>query len=506
MNSLTPKQLYAKFLTGHTPEYMHRISKDKPLQQLNKLVRQYQENPSIKGKKLLLEAEQKMVFKELKHPELTLARNYDEIACEEINENASPAKIRNRLVAYNLWAIVHFARMLQKDFKSEISPKQIKFIKETANSLDDSAVSRSCKNIVNLSFKSKISQTQIKTYLKDLKKDINQPDKFSKVLQNANRKNSKTITRLVNSILLNPNQTSQETHRLAIWGAGKYRSDEGFKVIKNIALNTKETDVRKREFAIQSTALYLREKPDEVKEIMSKIQQDGSIHSPLARILNDKINGRYLGQKNRELNYNELTDKEKKQFLKQKNKFLQSSFKLNIQQQNKCDNSLLPFRNYFSLLSANKAHYKMIDDTITAKNLNWVGRRSINYLDNAGPFIDSFEGATCGRNCIQNKAQLQKRHNVMAHETTHLFHSSVEIPKIDKLYNKANKNNNILDDYSKANKLEYFAQGVEAMVSPYKPHSQLLKRETQNNTRYKLLDKDPELFKFIKNLFDIKLF
>ena len=71
-------------------------------------------------------------------------------------------------------------------------------------------------------------------------------------------------------------------------------------------------DIRKREFAIHSVALYLKDKPDEVKKIITKIKDEKSISAELGQTLLDKINGNYHGQKNRELKYKSLNKKRNK--------------------------------------------------------------------------------------------------------------------------------------------------------------------------------------------------
>ena len=58
--------------------------------------------------------------------------------------------------------------------------------------------------------------------------------------------------------------------------------------------------------------------------------------------------------------------------------------------------------------------------------------------------------------------------------------------------------NKILDYYAALDPDENFAQGCEAMASIYKPHSILLQTDGANHTRYELMAKDKNLFKFIE--------
>ena len=75
--------------------------------------------------------------------------------------------------------------------------------------------------------------------------------------------------------------------------------------------------------------------------------------------------------------------------------------------------------------------------------------------------------------------------------------------KITALYKKAIAENRILDYYAKFNVYEYFAQGFEAYVSTYKPHKYLMDEDALSNTMYKLIDKDPDLYKYIEYLIEV---
>ena len=68
------------------------------------------------------------------------------------------------------------------------------------------------------------------------------------------------------------------------------------------------------------------------------------------------------------------------------------------------------------------------------------------------------------------------------------------------LYAKAQKEGRIMDYYADANSHEYFAQGCDAFASHYKPHKLLLRDNPLGHTIYELMDKDPELYKFIKKV------
>jgi tetratricopeptide (TPR) repeat protein len=91
--------------------------------------------------------------------------------------------------------------------------------------------------------------------------------------------------------------------------------------------------------------------------------------------------------------------------------------------------------------------------------------------------------------------------SIIAHEFAHQVHrfamNGEEKSEIERLYNKAKKEHRCLDYYAAENDLEYFAQGYEAFVSPFKrPTSS----ETARHTRADLEAKDPELLAFLRRI------
>jgi Flp pilus assembly protein TadD len=93
--------------------------------------------------------------------------------------------------------------------------------------------------------------------------------------------------------------------------------------------------------------------------------------------------------------------------------------------------------------------------------------------------------------------------NVIAHEFAHQIHrfglQDEDRSEINRLFRRAKKEGLCLDYYAAENDQEYFAQGYEAFVSPFKrPTSS----ETAKNTRSDLEAKDPELFSFLLRVTD----
>jgi tetratricopeptide (TPR) repeat protein len=91
--------------------------------------------------------------------------------------------------------------------------------------------------------------------------------------------------------------------------------------------------------------------------------------------------------------------------------------------------------------------------------------------------------------------------NTIAHEFAHQVHTSAlstEIcERIKKLYQRAVKNDRVLDYYAASNEWEYFAQGYEAYVSNFKrPSAGVIAR----HTRQELQQMDPDLFNLLEEL------
>ncbi len=91
--------------------------------------------------------------------------------------------------------------------------------------------------------------------------------------------------------------------------------------------------------------------------------------------------------------------------------------------------------------------------------------------------------------------------NTIAHEFAHQVHmaamSKDEQKAIHKLYERARSEGRVLDYYAAANEYEYFAQGYEAFISERKRPSAGV---TARHTRNELIERDPELYKFIFKL------
>jgi len=541
-NLVQAQKLYGQFVNGERPEYQHDINQDPNMQQLNTLAERYKQSLSIADKKNLIDQERNILYEELEHPELTLARNYNDIK-PLFKSKMSKADINNAVTGFNI-AALYRAEIHYSPFETHKSPQKIYVLEKTYSQLDDSALfapdikGKIENTILHLEGNpNKTGSTDNTELIVNLKKDYNQKDSVINQLTNATKEEKPKITKLVNKIIednlidlltnarkeeypqtieivntiLKDKNAPTEIKQLAVWGAGKFRSEEGFQTVKKIALDTKEKDIRLREFAIHSTSLYLRQKPDEVRNIMSQIEKDGSIFAPLGRILNDKVNGKYHGQKDREFKYANLSKEETETIKKLSESIVEKDTNINIHRQNNIDKSLILNKNNLQSFTENGQKIIISEDTVTRYVPQYTGIRSFKNFGlspQSGYFQDSIESGNTENDCIINIKTVgsETEQNVIGHELGHtknwFFDFPQKIKQLD-LYNNALNGGKALNSYAEADEYEYFAEGCEATASIYKPHSLLIKDGVINNTRYKLMAKDPDLYKFVKETLKI---
>ena len=536
--TLTPHELLERFKKGERPEYKVSDS-DKMLQELNALAQKYKQAVSVDKKADLINKEREMLYEELLNPELTLSRHYKEIS-DIMPKEFTPQEIDDTLRLFNITGIGRMERLggayqhktpkenvavLKNAYTlfdettkagnrgksfiiatlasiEERNPKLKPFIQETYKDLLDITKD---KNLVE-------SITQLRedfdtsSALKQLKENPNNDFLFRTVIKKSSPNNNETrefITEILKSEKAEPQMV-----RTAILGGGKFRSDENFEIIKNIALDRTEKDVRKREFAVQSTALYLKDKPEEVKEVLQTVSREKSEFAPLGKILLDKISGNYHGQKDRELKYAGMTKKQADRFKSLFNRYYQTESPLNTRQENVCQLNTLPFRKQLGRFVGKGRHYLIQSDTYTKQAPEDVAKRYFFKnagIYNSGDYMDAFDGIASPKYNMMNfyRVSSSTHQNQMAHENGHTVHDMFDksdMKTLTRLYKKAMRENRTLDYYAAANKYEYFAQGCDAFASVYKPHKEIFANSGLAHTIYELIDKDPDLFKFIKKV------
>ena len=500
---------------GSFPKFNYNKAEDKMLAQLEVLANRYRQTLSLNDKAELLKHEREMLYEEIQNPELTLARYYPEIKKIKFSKNEKK-NIEDFLTLFNLNAIIRIDG-LSKPFAAKFTKDKENIIKNAYQKINQASPMKNyiekffnqILDYYNYVLKNNKHSSNTQEILAKLNENINQPELLKEFLVKSkpNKEEISNIKKLITKILTSEN-IEPEVFRYAVWGAGKYRSDESFGIIKEIALNKDEKDIRKREFAIHSTAQYLREKTKDVYHIMEVIKKENSLFSHLAQIIDDKIKGKYYSKKDRELNYYEFTPEEKKEFKKFKNKFFIIEKKPNIKQKNALDRNLIPIYSYLKSIVNDGFKFFILDDTFTKINTTLVGKRDFkqSHLNN-GCFEDSYDGiCSYSENfCMMNSKRIEDafQSNNIAHENGHIIHdylSNKEFKEILKLYNSAVKEGRTLDDYASANEYEYFAQGFNAFASIYIPHKYLLDNSSISNTIFKLIDQDPALYKFIEKL------
>ena len=516
---LTPKILLEKIQTGgFFPNYSHDFANDKVLCELRLLANRYRQSLSIEDKAKLLNHERGMLYEELEHPELTLARNYAKIKDMGLTKE-DKKDILAHLYSFNAMALSRI-ESLSEPFDTNVSSEKIKVLEDL------------CKKVANNdsvfdSTKEELAETcsLLKTYLAiknddtfddDIEKDkieIGLDTRDFETLQEffvnteLNTQEVEFAKELISNILSDKN-TEPEVLNCAIWAGGKYKNDEIFEKIKQIASDKNESDVRKKELAIHSVSMYAREKFEEVKSILVDIiLNDESELVPLAAIIYNKLHGKHYNRTDREICA--LSDEEKLEFKNLRDKFVIYDKDLSPRKINAIDRGLYPFRkalNHFVKDLSNNV-YILAEDSYTCLKPSRAGERSFSMgKGNDGSFYDSFFGvSTKEHTVIPKEIEDDTQYNTIAHECAHLLHRSLpqEIKEeIEYLYRKAIEENRALDYYAAINSSEYFAQGFEAYVSIYKPHKYLMDNNAFDNTLYKLMDKDPELYELIEYIVD----
>jgi len=165
--------------------------------------------------------------------------------------------------------------------------------------------------------------------------------------------------------------------------------------------------------------------------------------------------------------------------------------------------SCRPFRRFLPRLVALGATHDMVplDEAITEPEYgrSFRGRRTFDLR-----LYDGLRGqggfqAGTGVEKIAEAAAL--RYNTFAHELAHQVHlfamDARDKAEIVRLFDAARAGGRFLDYYAASNAEEYFAVGAEAYVSPRKRAGLAI---TAGHTRAELLDRDPDLFFFIRGL------
>lgn len=500
------KELYEKFRLGERPAV--EPYSDKAMDRLKELSQRYKKSPTIRNKKVLLNHERKMLYEELEHPELTLARYYSDIA-PIVPKKTKPEVVDNIINNFNLTGLSRIER-LSKPFETRYTDKKMFLLDYIYDKTDErkpfgeNVQFNTLATIEGVNYVNKKRVATEENFYQefvDLYNQTKEPDALKGMLIFGKKANNTEITNVVETIL-SSKEADPEAKLIALWGGGKYRNDKIFGILKEVAFD-KNADIQEREFAIHSVSLYLKERPDEVVGIMDKISHDGTVFEPLGRVLKDRVTGNYHSQAGREYKYNNLTKEEIKAFNDFKRKHIYLDSKLNRKKQNFIDMDLLMYKNLITDKKfADFIPIAIIRDTYTRVFPDEAGIRHFNQgLKNSGCFTDSVDGIHTPQAIILKKDLIAEEGGMssVGHEVGHEigeYLTEQEERELNKLYKTAIKEDRLLGDYAGRNVDEYFAVGCDSMCSVYKPHSHLLNGDYKN-TRYTLMKKDPELYKFI---------
>ena len=267
-----------------------------------------------------------------------------------------------------------------------------------------------------------LHEKDINTLRKDFENNDDDENYLRILLVAAKRNENEEISNLITN-LLKRDDITVGVYEVALLGAGKFRNDKNFEILKKIVQNKKSATVREKELALQSLALYLKDKPDEVKSILKKASYEKSIYGKLAKILYDKVNGNYHNKINREMLYLELNKKQINTFNKNKKAIIETEEPLNRMQQNAVDRFLLPFKKILGDFKTNNYKYIIQQDTYTKPKPYLSGVRTINKnagIYNSGDFYDVFDGINSAKYSMMNKKRIAS--SIHSNQTGHELH------------------------------------------------------------------------------------
>lgn len=304
--------------------------------------------------------------------------------------------------------------------------------------------------------------------------------------------------------LLEDPSTDKSLKQVAIWALGVYKTEGNLDSLINIIES--DPDNNNVQTALFSLVEY---KSPKVTNTLKTIAENKPAFSSLAKTLLDKVENKYSKTNDYVLKQFNLSPSEEKKYIELRDQYINSCRKLSNNEINWIDKTLLPFRSLLQQRVCENKHLVILNDTVTSQ----MEERDLRL--NNGQFYETTTGV-CHEDQILITNPCFKTPDdsgfTFAHEWGHTVLNYLEVNDPDKydtvceLFENATKNDQFMDSYAATTVDEYFAQGNEAYISSYKPHSKLkLIDNFENidaNTKHLLKGTDPELFEFIHQLYN----
>lgn len=304
--------------------------------------------------------------------------------------------------------------------------------------------------------------------------------------------------------LLEDPSTDKNLRQVAIWALGAYKTEKNLdSLVKIIESDPDNTNVQTALFSL------VEYKSPKVTNTLKTIAKNKPIFNSLAKTLLDKVEKRYSKTNDYVLKQFKLSPSEEKKYIELRDQYIKSCRKLSNKEINWIDKTLLPFRSLLQQRVCENKHLVILNDTVTSQ----MEERDLRL--NNGQFYETTTGV-CHEDQILITNPCFKTPDdsgfTFAHEWGHTILNYLEENDPDKydavceLFENATKKDQFMDSYAATTVDEYFAQGNEAYISSYKPHSKLkLIDNFENidaNTKHLLKGTDPELFEFIHQLYN----
>lgn len=302
---------------------------------------------------------------------------------------------------------------------------------------------------------------------------------------------------------------------IAVWCAGKIKSEENFKLLLPIAKsfhkkdneNLSEEQIKFAEMVLSSVFEYKYKYPKIVEKFINATAEKDSPLKMMANALVEnfkrkpKIKDFYIEKEMPSLI-------EQEDYKKLRQQYVKGLELLDTEQLNYLDMALLPVRKFLMLLCSTKSRIVIVDDLITSKKKDLTGTRI-----GDGRFWDmemGLENEQEKLSIVHISSVKNNEYQTVGHELAHSILDLVikldpnEYKTLKKIFNKAKTENRCLCDYAKLNIDEYWAEGYQTYLYLFKPHEDLIdfddKENTTSYTRSDLKRKDPELYEFIEHI------